>query len=126
MPIVPNKYRGKKEYLMTISELINAARYSGTTTYQEIALIAGLPLRGSHMGREVGQILGEIAEDEVSQGRPMLSAIVVGVNGKPGEGLFSLAKEFGKLTDESEEGKQKFYEQEQKACYDTWRRSYKV
>ena len=126
MPIVADRYRGKKEYLIAISELINAARYGGTTTYQEIARIAGLPLRGSHMGKEVGHLLGEIAEDEINRGRPMLSAVVVGVNGKPGEGIFSLAKDFGKLAEETEEAKQKFFEEEQKACYDTWRRTYEV
>ena len=77
MPAVPDKYRGSKEYLLVYCELIKAARYKGTTTYQAIAEIMGLPLRGSHMGREVGKILGEISEDELNQGRPMLSAIAV-------------------------------------------------
>ncbi len=126
MPIVPDRYRGKKEYLIAISELINAARYGGTTTYQEIALIAGLPLRGAYMGKEVGHLLGEITEDEVARERPMLSAVVVDVKGKVGPGFFTLAKQLGKLTDESEEGKRKFHEQELKTCYDTWRRTYKV
>ena len=126
MPIVPDKYREKKEYLLAISEIINAARYGGTTTYQAIALIAGLPLSGNHMGREVGHLLGEIVEDEVKRGRPMLSAVVVDSRGKVGPGFFSLAKDLGKLTDTSEEGKQKFYEQELKACYETWRRTYDI
>jgi hypothetical protein len=78
MPVVADKYRGSKEYLLVYSELIRAARYRGTTTYQAISEIMGLPLRGSYMGKEVGQMLGEIVEDEFNQGRPMLTAIVVG------------------------------------------------
>ncbi len=126
MPVVANRYRGKKEYLIAISELINAARYGGKTTYQEIALIAGLPLRGSFMGKEVGHLLGEIAEDEVARDRPMLSAVVVDIKGKVGPGFFTLAEDLGRLPNNSEEGKRKFHEQELKACYDTWRRTYKV
>lgn len=126
MPVVPDRFRGKKEYLIAISELISAARYGGTTTYQEIARIAGLPLRGAYMGNEVGHLVGEISEDEVARERPMLSAVVVDVKGKIGPGFFTLAKELGKLTDDSEEGKRKFREQELKACHDTWRRTYKV
>lgn len=81
----------------------------------------GLPLSGSHMGREVGHILGEIAEDEVQSGRPMLSAVAVGVNGKPGPGLFSLARDLGRLTSEEEE-EPEFWEAERLAAYKVWRR----
>jgi hypothetical protein len=94
----------------------------GTVTYQEIAQIMGLPLKGSHMGREVGHLLGEIAEDECARGRPMLSAVAVGVSGKPGPGLFSLAREFGRLSGETGEDESRFWEEERDACYSTWRR----
>ena len=43
----------------------------------------GLPLQGGYMGAEVGRMLGEIAEDEIRHGRPMLTAIVVGTSGSP-------------------------------------------
>jgi len=72
----PDKYRGSKEYLLVCCELIRAARYKGMTTYQAIAEIMGLPLRGGYMAKEVGQMLGEIAQDEFHHGRPMLTAIV--------------------------------------------------
>jgi hypothetical protein len=62
-----------------LAELVRAAQYRGITTYQDIAVIMGLPIIGSHMGLETGQILGEISEDEVNVGRPMLSAIAVNV-----------------------------------------------
>ena len=111
-------YRGTKEFGLIYIELITAARYRGTVTYQEIAQIMGLPLSGNHMSREVGWILGEISAYELENGRPMLSAIAVGVNGKPGQGYFEWARKLGRLTTEDE---WVFWENECKAVYDTWK-----
>jgi hypothetical protein len=120
MSIVKDKYRGTPLYVRVLAELVHAAEYRGVTTYQNIAVIMGLPLKGSHMGRETGQILGEITEDEVRAGRPMLSAVSVGVNGKPGKGFFALARELGRLTSENDESR--FWEAERMAAYEAWRR----
>jgi len=38
-----DKYRGTKLYHLVFNELITAARYRGTVTYQEIAKMMGLP-----------------------------------------------------------------------------------
>lgn len=73
-----DKYRGTTTYFKVYAALVNAAECRGLVTYQEIAQIMGLPLSGSHMGREVGNMIGVISEDEIAYGRPMLSAIVVG------------------------------------------------
>lgn len=121
MPTVSDRYRGKKEYYLVYSELITAARYRGTITYQEIAKIMGLPMKGSYMGREIGHLLGEISEDEYNSGRPMLSAIAVNVQGYAGPGFFTLARELGKLKEESSEAESKFWEEENHAVYDTWK-----
>jgi len=118
--MVANKYRGSREYLLVYSELIDAARYRGTLTYKTIASIMGLPPSGNHMAAETGWLLGEISEDEVNQGRPMLSALAIGVKGSPGGGFFSLASELGKLQDDSKEGKRKFWEKEKEATYEAW------
>jgi hypothetical protein len=48
----------------------------------------------------------------------MLSAIAVGVNGLPGEGFYSLAKQLGKLGGQAEF---EFWESEKKAVYETWK-----
>lgn len=96
MSVVRNKYRGTTKYFHVLAELVRAAQYRGRTTYQDIALLMGLPQKGSYMGKEVGQILGEISEDEVRAGRPMLSAVAVGVNGKAGPGFFGLARELAR------------------------------
>lgn len=120
MPIVADKYRNTTAYHLIYAELTTAARYRGTVTYQEIAQIMGLPLSGSHMGREVGYILGEISEDEHLQGRPMLSAVAVGVSGEPGEGFFGLANDLGKKTGATADDKRKFWQTEKKTAYKTW------
>ena len=97
MPVVSDKYRGTTTYFHVLAELGRAAQYRGRTTYQDIALLMGLPQSGNYMGKEVGLILGEISEDEVRAGRPMLSAVAVGVNGKAGSGFFGLARDLGRL-----------------------------
>ena len=122
MAAVANRYRGTKEYLLVYSRLITAAQLRGTVTYQEIAKILRLPLQGSHMGSEIGWILGEISEDEhraVPQ-RPMLSAVAVSNRGEPGPGFAALARELGRLnsTDPAEE--RRFWEEERARVYSTW------
>ncbi len=119
MSINKDKYRGKKIYAQVYSELITAARYRGTLTYQEIAMMMDLPMKGNLMGKEIGLILGEISEDEVSHGRPMLSSIAVGVDGKSSEGFFNLAELLGKL--KPGEDRKKFWAKEKQAVYDAWK-----
>jgi hypothetical protein len=115
------KFRGKKIYHFVYHELVMAARYRGLVTYQEIAKLMDLPMSGSYMGHEVGWMLGEISEDEIAHGRPMLSALAVGVSGEPGEGFYVLAKEMGRLHDDTKEARQKFWEQEKRAVYEEWK-----
>jgi len=112
------KYRGTIEYALVYNELINAARYRGTVTYQEIAKMMGLPLTGNYMSSMIGQILGEISRDEVEHDRPMLSAIAVGVNGLPGQGFYKLARDMGKLSTQLDE---EYWAAEKKVVYDTWK-----
>jgi hypothetical protein len=118
--MVTHRYRGTTKYFHVLAELVRAAQYRGLTTYQDIALIMGLPQSGSHMGKEVGWILGEISEDEVDAGRPMLSSVAVGVNGRAGPGFFGLARELGRLSDKGDESA--FWERERSATYDAWKR----
>ena len=80
----------------------------------------GLPQSGSHMGKEVGWILGEISEDEVRAGRPMLSSVAVGVSGKAGPGFFGLARDLGRL--DQNQAESAFWKEELLAAYSAWRR----
>lgn len=71
-------------------------------------------------------VLGEISEDELNQGRSILSAIAVGVSGLPGQGFFGLAEQLGKLpAAASDEEKRDCWEQERQALYETWRREFR-
>jgi hypothetical protein len=126
MHVSADKYLGSRQYLLVYGELITAARYRGLITYQAIAQIMGLPSKGSHMGREVGQMLGEISEAELDRGRPMLSALAVGVNGVPGEGFYDLAQQLGRLTEDSKEARAAFWESEKQAVYQAWAQTFKT
>lgn len=120
MSIVSDKYRGTTEYFHVMAELVRAAQYRGTTTYQDIAVIMGLPMKGSYMGSQIGHVLGAISEDEVAAGRPMLSAVALDVNGQVGPGFFSLAKQLGKLAHDGDE--RAFGEEQRDAAYIAWKR----
>jgi hypothetical protein len=120
MSVVTDKYRGTTTYFHVLAELIRAAQYGGTTTYQDIAVIMGITVTGNHMGKETGHILGEISEEEFNANRPMLSAVAVSVEGKPSKGFFTLARQLGLLKDEQDE--QKFWEKERDRVYKIWRR----
>jgi hypothetical protein len=120
MPIVADKYRGTPFYRYVYGELLLAARYRGTITYQEIAVIMGLPITGNHMSRQTGHILGEISEDEHLAGRPLLSAIAVTVRGEASSGFFGLARDLGLL--DSGEDEHKFWKRQCAEIYELWRR----
>lgn len=117
---LPKEYKGSKAYLLAYCELITAARYKGVTTYQKLATIMGLPDQGNLMGFEVGRLLGEIVDEEVKAGRPMLSAVVVNTRGKASEGFFSLARELGLFSGSTNEEKSAFLEKQKQAAYRAW------
>jgi hypothetical protein len=108
MAIYDEKYKGQIIYQKVYWDLSQAAQYHGYVTYQEIAQMMGLHISGNYMGKELGQILGEISLEEHSQGRPMLSAIAVGSNGLPGEGFFKLAKDLEYQFEDTPEGRRSF------------------
>ncbi len=122
MSRIDDKYRSSKEYLLVYSELINAARYRGTVTYQEMAQVLGLPLTGNYMGCQIGHVLGSISEDEHELGRPMLSAVAVGVSGKPGDGFYGFARDLDRFDSEDKDEKRRFWEAECQEVYKTWAR----
>jgi hypothetical protein len=73
------------------------------------------------VGAEIGRLLGEISEDEVKHGRPMLSSIVVTKGGRPGPGYFELARHLGRLRGATKEEELRFWEAEVKAVYEAWK-----
>jgi hypothetical protein len=115
-----NDYRGTVAYEQVKAELINAASYRGQLTYQDVARIIGQPSSGSQMGKQTGQVIGEINEDELEAGRPMISAIVVKSSGEIGQGFFELAEELGRLKPGAD--RDSFLKNEREAVYETWKR----
>ena len=66
--------------------------------------------------------MGHISrEDEFNADRPMLSSIAVNVQGSPGSGFFELARSLGKLSEESKEAENDFWEEESHDVYETWK-----
>jgi hypothetical protein len=112
------KYRDTKEFRQVYSHLIEVACYRGLTKYQHVAKIMQLPLTGQLMGRETGQMLGEISREEARCGRPMLTAVVVGTSGYPGDGFYRLAHDLGKIPSRAENAS--FWEAERQRAYETW------
>jgi hypothetical protein len=121
MSAAGNRYRGTTEYIRVLAELVRAAEYRGVTTYQDLAVLMGLPLQGSEVGKEIDQVLGEIAEAEVNARRPMLSAVAVSVTGKAGPGFFALARNMG-LFSGGPGDEEAFWRRELQAVYETWKR----
>ena len=118
------EWKDTKEYFITYGILINAAKHSGLATYQEIAQACGLPTSGNYMGKTVGDILGAISKNELEHDRPFLSAIAVGVNGKPGPGFIDWAKELNAAIENQDE--QDFFYQECKKIYEGWTTPYRL
>ena len=114
-----------KENMLVCCELIAAARYHGITTYQAIAQVLGLPLSGNYMGSKISRILEEISRSEHSQGRPLLSALAVGVSGWPGAGFYQLARDLGRLEEDDPDVERRFWQEECKAVYAEWGRVFK-
>ncbi|MCD4671794.1 MAG: hypothetical protein K8R77_03935 [Anaerolineaceae bacterium] len=117
-------WMNSKAYFVAYSLMINAAQHQGFTTYQEIAQAVGLPTVGSYMGKAVGDLIGAISQNEVEMGRPMLSAIVVNVDGKPGTGFIPWAQELGLFKEGDDENT--FWENECQKIYEEWKISYRT
>jgi hypothetical protein len=121
MTTTGSKYRETKEFHLVYYKLITAAQSQEVVYYKGVAKILGIETPGHHMAREVGQILGEISEDEHRAGRPMLSALAVASSGFPGEGFFKLARRVGKLSSTNSDDERDFWLAERNQVYDTWK-----
>jgi hypothetical protein len=117
-------YRTRRQYLMIYAELITAARYRGVVTYQHLAGLAGLPLTGSYLGKEIGMYLGAISEAEHELGRPLISAVAVSATDAPGPGFFGIAKHLGKYRGTTTVDERAFWLAEREAAYDAWKQSF--
>jgi hypothetical protein len=83
--------------------LRETARQKRTITYKELAAAVGLDWRRSYgRCRRLYPVLKVICRHETAQGNPMLGAIVVRLDGTPGQGFYRGARELGRLKDKDE------------------------
>lgn len=97
--------------------LISLAKKRGTIPYSELVdKIEAIDLEPHDI--RLGTLLGEISTKEDSEGRGMLSVIVVHKTGdmQPGPGFFELASELGRDTSDIE----KCWVEELNRVYDFW------
>jgi len=120
----PDRYRGTGEYFLVFAELVRAAKHRGTVTYQELADMIALPLTGNHMANELGKLLGEISDDQHRLGKPMLSAVVVTVDGTPGPGFFDMASKLGKFSGSTPAQQKQFWETEIAEVHKLWQQKF--
>jgi len=118
-------------------KLIEVARRGETITYGELMKEFGIPRGHPKPGIGIGYVVGEISNYEYSQGRPLLSAIVVRADsrtgicplGHPGGGFFGLdgipvhlersPGVYSNPTLSADE--QRFVKEEQERVWDYWR-----
>ena len=102
-------------------KLKDVARQKQLISYSEAGSIVGLNMNRPPDRAQIGSLLKEICEHEVSRHWPMLSAIVVRKNSKrPGPGFYKLARELGKLQSEEPSNEQNFLKSEQEQVYKNW------
>jgi hypothetical protein len=114
------KYRGTDFYIAVLTRLVQAARYGGLLSYQDVAVLIGIRASSKASANQIGHVCREISEDEVNAGRPMLGALVISAKGLPGKEFFRCAKNLGRFPLDLDE--KEFWETERDAVYATWRR----
>ena len=98
--------------------LIEVARAKNLTTYTEAGNWVGLDMAWEVARIQIAQLLDSINEDEIDQGRPMLSSLVIYKDeGRPGSGFFKCARGLGKLVGNNEDS---FWAKEVKAVHEWW------
>ena len=100
------------------AELQRVARAGCTTTYRDLAALAGLDLNQPADRAALAGTLRAISTAEHQHGRPLISAVVVlGGRRLPGRGFFALARELGRHTGDDAA----FHRQELAQVHATWR-----
>ena len=78
------------------NKLIAIARARETTYYSDVAPLAGLNMASEFDRIRIAQVLDEISRGEHSDGKPLLSAVVIlKEENVPGKGFFNLARKLG-------------------------------
>ena len=95
------------------------ARKGEVTYYGDVAPLAGLDMSLPNDRHKIGGILDAINREEVAEGGPLLSAVVVHrENRMPGKGFFKLGRALGRFDGHDEDA---YYIAELRKVYDYWR-----
>jgi len=96
--------------------LVDAAKKRKMIPYSDLVAQLSLPLAAHD--KRFFSLLGEVSGDEHSEGRPLLSVLVVHKSGdmEPGPGFFELANELGCNTSDP----MKFWVTEFKRVFEFW------
>ena len=98
--------------------LCDVAKAREVIYYSDIGALVRWNMASPGDRKRLADLLGEISSDEVSSGRPMLSALVVSKEfGVPLEGFFELAKSLGRY--DGVDG-DKFWAVERDKAYEEW------
>lgn len=110
-----------KAYLRVYGLLIRAAQQKGFVTSGDVAELMDRSGEARAV-RTTNQVLGSIAKREHSNGRPMLSSVVVSSSEhQPVAALFKAASDLGLLTaGASKDRRVEFWREELKRVYDEW------
>ncbi|MDE0608417.1 MAG: hypothetical protein OXH77_00705 [Anaerolineaceae bacterium] len=102
--------------------LIRRACARRTISYSELARRVGLPPQRYVLMRQLPRLVEAINADEVSDGWPLLGALVVRkADGLPGAGFFRHARELGRLApDASRAAERTFHERELQRIFSAW------
>ena len=99
-------------------KLVEAAKNRQTITYGEVASMVNMNTSSPAHRSMIGWMLGEISKQEVKEGRPMLSVLVVlPETGIPDVDSFALASELGLHKSGDDQG---FFEGELERVFAYW------
>jgi hypothetical protein len=103
-----------------IYEALKQAAIQGKPlNYADIAPLAGLDMNRADHRNQIAEILDEISTHEHTEGRPLLSAIVVHAeDSMPGGGFFKMARRLGVFKTGSQSD---FHTEELVRVYNTWK-----
>jgi hypothetical protein len=100
--------------------LTTAAKEKKFVNYNELSAAISLGLTDAAGVNALNNLLEEIADYELANGRPLIAAIIVNENtNMPGAGLFSYAKRKG-LMKPKDKDNLTFFLQEAKKVHDFW------
>ncbi len=120
MQCVKDKYVDTPDYVAVYRSLLSAACRRKFVFAHDVADIMGLPPHSPISHAEVNQMLAEISQNEHLQGRPLISALVIDSRNVPGKAFFALARALGRLTEDTPQAEELFWESEREAVYGQW------